>query len=1006
MTAVNLIANDFTKVHGTPDQLTATLKDGNTPLVGSIITFTINGVSYHRETDVTGTARLNINLDVGVFPCNVLYAGSIGRYDSASKDITVTVLSRTRLYTEDMQKKSSETKQFICKVRNGETDYNIVSGNITFKVNGVTYIRSIKNGIAKLNIRLKTGTFTITSTYNREGLQASETVTNKIIVTPDIADVTLKENLVTTPPSNRGFMESKIFVKQYNPEYMKEGNKLNLAPEWTLQSNLSNPIEFTSYEITETDPRVKTARFTTPEYFDLTNGQLAVLISSPYHENFGGLILKIEYDKSTKLYTYQCQDGRRQYISKAKLVTNGTANAYDILENLLVYRQFYQGTLSIPIPEDVRQRQYKILSGLRPIEDYNIMLSPIIGPENNLKNTYPEILSYDTLMDKIMNIAHTGQTPIDVYFTTDMTCQIEPIDINTWINTGLRLVHSDLSQYKYSFDTTNIITRVSVKNNTSDMSDYQDWNELRFYFGQNRTIIDPATTQTSTASSNTGGSNVGSGLMSGKKTFVVGADNINGRERSYINTVISKLQSAGHSTVNVGVGPSVVQNYGLKSASKGKIAVFIVGGSDAGTYSDFVAGLKRGYYHYDHAIFFFASNTATTDKWLTCNGLANTKLVRAHDDNFSRGTIPAVGKTAKQYFSENSKYISYVCGPKGCTFDSVATKLVNGNFGSDGVATNTVNITNTNSTTIVDTISTYNKVLEEVTKSIRDLLSFEIRVPLNSTLFKDLHTNQMLFTELPREFKLGNLEKIFKILPSFKVNRGVPYQENRWYVEGVKTKMDSSGLFADITLNPFPSSYSVYANAVKSYADAYNQAFNSSSNITSSNGNTVLNNGTGLGSPLLGNDCTSTNSMRAMSGGGYGNSGHGKNFDSAAQRGYAVKDANYYTWARQYSNVKDLLHALASKHREQHPIYFGNKKCPQKLFNSGTIYSNCYDGCRLVKVCCDACGFPCVIITGNIWGWSHGWNAVKYNGTWYTFDLLFVSKGNSTKGTNSFRSVW
>ena len=136
----------------------------------------------------------------------------------------------------------------------------------------------------------------------------------------------------------------------------------------------------------------------------------------------------------------------------------------------------------------------------------------------------------------------------------------------------------------------------------------------------------------------------------------------------------------------------------------------------------------------------------------------------------------------------------------------------------------------------MDETATYQKALEEVSKSIRNLLSFEIKVPLNSPVFKNLHTNMMLWTELPAEFPLANLEKIFKILPAYKVNRGVPYQVNRWYVEGVKIKCDSNGLFATIKLNPFPSPYSSYAKAVKSYMDAYNQAFKQQT--TTATGNT------------------------------------------------------------------------------------------------------------------------------------------------------------------------
>ena len=162
--------------------------------------------------------------------------------------------------------------------------------------------------------------------------------------------------------------------------------------------------------------------------------------------------------------------------------------------------------------------------------------------------------------------------------------------------------------------------------------------------------------------------------------YIVGADNIDGKERSYINIVIQKLEAKGHHCQSVGVGPNHMQATGLSASSTGKIGVFIVGGSDIGTYVDFVSMMKRGAYHYKYVWFCFASNTATTDKWITCNGLKKTPLVRAHDDNFSSGSsiAPYIGKPAAEYFKANKQYIGYVCGAKGCTFESIANKLANG----------------------------------------------------------------------------------------------------------------------------------------------------------------------------------------------------------------------------------------------------------------------------------------------------------------------------------------
>lgn len=161
------------------------------------------------------------------------------------------------------------------------------------------------------------------------------------------------------------------------------------------------------------------------------------------------------------------------------------------------------------------------------------------------------------------------------------------------------------------------------------------------------------------------------------------SDNIDGKENSRIEALIKALEKNGHTASNGGVGPNTVQSHGLTNSSKGQIGVFIVGGSDAGMYVDFRDGLKNGYYHYKYMKVVFASETATTDKWITCNGLANTPLVRAWDDNYSGSSIESVGKSAKSYFDANKEYISYACGQKGCSFDDVIQNFLSGdNSGS------------------------------------------------------------------------------------------------------------------------------------------------------------------------------------------------------------------------------------------------------------------------------------------------------------------------------------
>ena len=162
--------------------------------------------------------------------------------------------------------------------------------------------------------------------------------------------------------------------------------------------------------------------------------------------------------------------------------------------------------------------------------------------------------------------------------------------------------------------------------------------------------------------------------------YCVGCDNIVGGESSIIHKVASVLEKEGNNCEELSVGPNYVQSKGLSSSSKGKVAVFIVGGSDIGTYVDFQQGIKNGYYHYKFIWFAFCSWTATT--WITCDELKKRGLVRAHDDNFSSQSAiaPYIGKSADYFFSQNKEIMNYVCGQ---TPEELAKKILGGGGSSD-----------------------------------------------------------------------------------------------------------------------------------------------------------------------------------------------------------------------------------------------------------------------------------------------------------------------------------
>ena len=159
--------------------------------------------------------------------------------------------------------------------------------------------------------------------------------------------------------------------------------------------------------------------------------------------------------------------------------------------------------------------------------------------------------------------------------------------------------------------------------------------------------------------------------------YYVCSDNIDGKENSRIEALCSALKKAGHNATNGGVGPNTIQSHGQSSASKGQIGAFICGGVDIQVFWDFVQGIGS-YYNYKRFIYVYASDTATSDTWLTCNGAKNTPTVQAHDDNYSGGRGDAIGKTVDAYCKEHSDKIGYACGPLGCSFDDVIQNFLKG----------------------------------------------------------------------------------------------------------------------------------------------------------------------------------------------------------------------------------------------------------------------------------------------------------------------------------------
>ena len=129
------------------------------------------------------------------------------------------------------------------------------------------------------------------------------------------------------------------------------------------------------------------------------------------------------------------------------------------------------------------------------------------------------------------------------------------------------------------------------------------------------------------------------------------------------------------------------------------------------------------------------------------------------------------------------------------------------------------------------------EALKKITEHNRDYLKLTLTLPLGNKALKQVHTNQWLFTDLPKEFDLANWTIIADALQST-TNRHEGYVKNRWYIEAVDITVDSNGNSEmKLTLNAFASSVSSYSNTVKDMQKAYTDAQNKNNKTTTTNKN-------------------------------------------------------------------------------------------------------------------------------------------------------------------------
>jgi len=395
-------------------------------------------------------------------------------------------------------------------------------------------------------------------------------------------------------------------------------------------------IPYTKYNIKETDMRIKTATFSSPQYLDLTTGLFTIRIVSKYHENFAGVVLDCEYDEKTGIYNYQCQDFSRMYMQNVEFVVKNQ-NVFKELIRLITHGK-----------STSRKGFEKQLSGLRALNLYDQSLYAGNMYKGNPFNQNISYIARDKpIIEVIRSIVFSRLGYFDVYFNDRGVLQIEPLSKNDWENTGLHLSDNEYSERKFKFSTTNTITGVNVngtdaKKGVSFNSTQLTGLNLTTFFGNITTSIsDPvqqttAKNTTNAVKTNNDTTNINKNNPYGTKTKTVylNIDLIDGHssDQGKMNTMVKILQKNGWKCKTCGVGSE--SHYEQRGNVKNGIWFTLYGGACAGTLKETATNdwFRRPLVnHGSRTVVGFFPPAADIRK----GGSAYKWLPRAHDDGFS-----------------------------------------------------------------------------------------------------------------------------------------------------------------------------------------------------------------------------------------------------------------------------------------------------------------------------------------------------------------------------------
>ncbi len=240
-------SSDLTKYYKNESQYTATFFDENgTPLNNTRISVEINGMSYNRTTNESGTIKFNINLAPETYEIKVTNPVT-------SESVTNSIIVLSTIISDDLHKYYKNDTQFYVTILNGQGNPSN-NTEVNYNINGQNYSRKTnENGTtSKFNINLLPGEYIITITNTANGESKSNLIfVNKTVQVENIEkyyknDTQYQATFLDgqgNPLANGTEVSFNINGKMYTRKTNENGTaKLNInLPEGEYTITATNP---------------------------------------------------------------------------------------------------------------------------------------------------------------------------------------------------------------------------------------------------------------------------------------------------------------------------------------------------------------------------------------------------------------------------------------------------------------------------------------------------------------------------------------------------------------------------------------------------------------------------------------------------------------------------------------------------------------------------------------------------------------------------------------------